>query len=116
MAIDQSSQFNKAYTTLVNPLSRAKYLVSRSRCIASARTTLYRGLCLDSQLDQYGYDISESDSLTDPDLLMEVMEAREELEDASTQEECDAVRESNRGEQAGAFGKDYHILPFADDA
>lgn len=29
---------------------------------------------------------------------MEVMEAREELEDASTQEECDAVRESNKGE------------------
>ncbi|KAH8080541.1 Pyruvate/Phosphoenolpyruvate kinase-like domain-containing protein [Filobasidium floriforme] len=73
LAIDQSSHFNKAYTTLLNPLSRAKYL-----------------------LDQYGYDIAESDSLTDPELLMEVMEAREELEEASTQEECDAVRESNR--------------------
>jgi hypothetical protein len=29
---------------------------------------------------------------------MEVMEAREELEEASTQEECDAVRESNKGQ------------------
>lgn len=54
---------------------------------------------LSEQLDQYGYDIAESDSLTDPELLMEVMEAREELEEASTQEECDAVRESNKGKR-----------------
>lgn len=30
---------------------------------------------------------------------MEVMEAREELEEASTQEECDAVRESNKSKR-----------------
>lgn len=62
------------------------------------------------QLDQYGYDIAESDSLTDPELLMEVMEAREELEEASTQEECDAVRESNRGKRHLGLKSDCNML------
>jgi hypothetical protein len=35
--------------------------------------------------------------LTDPDLLMEVLEAREELEEATTAEQVEALREANHG-------------------
>lgn len=73
LAITQSSHLNKAYSTLADPLSRAKYL-----------------------LEIHDYNISESDSLTDPELLMEIMEAREELEEATTQEDSERVRESTR--------------------
>lgn len=45
----------------------------------------------------YETGISETDSLTDPTLLMEVMEAREELEGASTAEEVDSLRQQNDG-------------------
>lgn len=41
--------------------------------------------------------MEEADSLTDPVLLMEVMEAREELEEASSEEEVEAVRAANKG-------------------
>ena len=46
----------------------------------------------------YGYPTEETDSLTDPDLLMEVLEAREELEEAETNEQVDALRQANHGE------------------
>lgn len=50
-----------------------------------------------SQLEVYGQNVEESDSLTDPELLMEIMEAREQLDECSSQEECDAIRVSNKG-------------------
>lgn len=49
------------------------------------------------QLNVHGYPTEESDSLTDPDLLMEVLEAREELEEAESAEQVDALREANHG-------------------
>ncbi len=42
--------------------------------------------------------MEETDSLTDPLLLSEVLEAREELEEASSAEEVDRLREANHGE------------------
>ncbi|KAG1152937.1 hypothetical protein G6F37_000650 [Rhizopus arrhizus] len=68
----QSSVINKAYNTLKNPLTRAKYILS-----------------------QKGYKLSEEDSLTDPELLMEVMELREELEEVANEGELQVVKEKN---------------------
>ncbi|KAI9323632.1 hypothetical protein BX666DRAFT_1847513 [Dichotomocladium elegans] len=68
----QSSTLNKAYNTLKDPLARAKYL-----------------------LEHEGVEVGESDSLDDPALLMEVMEIREELDEASTEEEVQQVKQIN---------------------
>ena len=38
--------------------------------------------------------------MTDPELLMSIMETREALEDATTEEEVAAIRDSNKGERA----------------
>jgi molecular chaperone HscB len=40
--------------------------------------------------------VEETESLTDPMLLAEILEAREELEEASTAEEVDALRQANQ--------------------
>lgn len=66
---------NKAYGTLLNPYTRAEYIM---------------------QLE--GIHISESDSLDDPELIMEIMEAREELEAAESSEDAARIREENQGE------------------
>lgn len=50
------------------------------------------------QLAQQGVEISEDESLADMELLGEVMEIREALEDADTQEQVDALRQSNQDE------------------
>lgn len=65
---------NKAYNTLKNPLSRAHYI-----------------------LKQNGVQVNEGDSLSDPELLMEVMEFREELEEVSTEKELIPLKERNDG-------------------
>lgn len=70
----QSSVINKAYNTLKNPLTRAQYI-----------------------LEQNGYKINESDSLSDPELLMEVMEFREELEEVTSEKELVPLKERNDG-------------------
>ena len=69
---------------------------------------------LPEQLDQYGYDIAESDSLTDPELLMEVMEAREELEEASTEAVNVLVEEGCRGTIPAARKTLVCFVPLAD--
>lgn len=69
----QSALINRAYETLLHPLPRAFYL-----------------------LEKHGVsEVSESDSLEDPELLMEVMELRERLEDAESEEEAAEVRADN---------------------
>ena len=70
----QSSVINKAYHTLKDPLSRAQYL-----------------------LKQKGIQINEGDSLSDPELLMEVMEFREELEEVTSEAELKPLKERNDG-------------------
>ncbi|KAI8990891.1 Co-chaperone HscB, C-terminal oligomerization domain-containing protein [Mycotypha africana] len=88
----QSGVINKAYHTLKNPLSRAKYM-----------------------LENLGLPVSESDSLVDPELLMDVMEFREEMEEVQSEEELLPLKERNEEKYnetvdklASAFaGEDY---------
>ncbi|EPB92839.1 Fe-S protein assembly co-chaperone HscB [Mucor circinelloides 1006PhL] len=68
----QSSVINKAYHTLKDPLSRAQYL-----------------------LKEQGIQVNESDSLSDPELLMEVMEFREELEEAQSEADIKPLKARN---------------------
>ncbi|KAF9123183.1 hypothetical protein BGW39_009206 [Mortierella sp. 14UC] len=71
-AQQQSSLANKAYSTLKEPLSRANYM-----------------------LELLGAPIHETESLNEPELLMEVMEARELLEDAQTEDEVQELKSVN---------------------
>ncbi|GJE86120.1 co-chaperone Hsc20 [Phanerochaete sordida] len=73
VAVQLSSIVNKAYTTLLNPYTRAEYIM---------------------QLEDI--HIGESDSLDDPELIMEIMEAREELETAEDREDVERIREENQ--------------------
>ena len=70
----QSSLLNKAYGTLKDPLARARYM-----------------------LELEGVEVSESESLHEPELLMEVMELREELDEVTNEEELDQVKQTNDG-------------------
>jgi molecular chaperone HscB len=44
-----------------------------------------------------GVEVSESESLEDPELLMEVMEVREQMEEAETEEDIEKLRLDNEG-------------------
>ncbi|BEJ13672.1 hypothetical protein CspHIS471_0308460 [Cutaneotrichosporon sp. HIS471] len=72
MAAALSGRINKAYEVLANPQTRAEYI-----------------------LKQFGLDTKETDHLTDHDLLMEILDARETLEDA-TSEEVEELRVDNQ--------------------
>lgn len=69
-----SARINEAYRTLQSPLLRAQHL-----------------------LHLRGIDVAEDERLKveDPELLMEVLEAREAIEEAETEEEVLAMKESN---------------------
>lgn len=70
-----SAIVNEGYKTLNNDRTRGEYLLSLR-----------------------GVQIEEQDKMEDPELLMEILEVRESLEEAQTQEEVDAIRDSNKGE------------------
>ncbi|KZV77640.1 Co-chaperone Hsc20 [Peniophora sp. CONT] len=74
VARDLSGIVNKAYNTLLSPLSRAQYI-----------------------LREHGLDVSETDQVEDPELLMGILESREALEEAQAQSDVDAIREENAG-------------------
>lgn len=63
---------NNANRTLADPLQRAQYILTRQ-----------------------GVPAQGEDTLEDPELLMEVMELREEIENAESQEDVDRVKEEN---------------------
>jgi molecular chaperone HscB len=69
-----SARINEAYKTLQNPLLRAQYLLSLR-----------------------GIDVStdETAKVEDPELLMEVLEAREEIEDVEEEGGLDELRRRN---------------------
>ncbi|KNC97743.1 Fe-S protein assembly co-chaperone HscB [Spizellomyces punctatus DAOM BR117] len=71
-AEQQSSFINKAYQVLRDPLQRAQYL-----------------------LELNGVSIEEGESMNDPALLMEVLDARERLEEAHAQSEIEEIRREN---------------------
>lgn len=69
-----SARINEAYKTLQNPLLRAQYLLSLR-----------------------GIEVAEDETakVEDPDLLMEVLEAREMIEEAGSEEELVGLKEEN---------------------
>lgn len=66
---------NKAYKTLKDPLSRVEYILRLE----------------DTEL-------LETDQTDDQQLIMEIMEAREALEEAASPEDVESVRADNHGE------------------
>jgi len=75
VAADLSSLVNHAFKTLQNPVLRAEYI-----------------------LQQQGVDLAESEqTLEDPGLLMEIMESREALDEATSQEQVDVVVSETQG-------------------
>ena len=66
---------NKAYKTLKDPLSRVEYILRLE----------------DTEL-------LETDQTDDQQLIMEIMEAREALEEAASPEDVESVRAENHGE------------------
>jgi len=69
---EQSSLINKAYNTLLDPLSRAIYLLSIK-----------------------SIEIGESNTMDEKEFLMEIMEINERLSDVKSKEELDDMRASN---------------------
>lgn len=66
---------NHAFNTLQNPVLRAEYI-----------------------LREQGIDLAESEqTLEDPELLMEIMESREALDEATSQEQVDFIVSQNQG-------------------
>ncbi|KAJ2032310.1 molecular chaperone, partial [Coemansia sp. S2] len=78
LAEAQSSWINHAYATLKDPLWRARYL-----------------------LKLQGREIDEKDQIADPELLMEIMESREEIEMAKTETQVADIRLRNEQKLAG---------------
>ncbi|KAG9856605.1 Co-chaperone Hsc20, partial [Aureobasidium melanogenum] len=78
-----SSRINEAYKTLQNPLLRAQYL-----------------------LQMRGIDVAgdETAKVEDPELLMEVLETREIIEEAATEEELQPLKELNERRIAASVG------------
>jgi molecular chaperone HscB len=70
-----STLVNEAYQGLSAPLLRAEYI-----------------------LNQNGYKMSETEQLTDVHFISEVMEAREELEEANDRDSVERVAEANNSE------------------
>jgi molecular chaperone HscB len=74
-AADLSSLVNNAFKTLQNPVLRAEYI-----------------------LREQGIDLSESEqTLEDPELLMGIMESREALDEATSQEQVDLIVSQTQG-------------------
>lgn len=69
-----SALVNEAYKTLTNDVSRGEYLLSLR-----------------------GVRIEEQDKMEDPALLMEILEVREGLEEAISEEEVQQIRQQNKG-------------------
>lgn len=78
-----SARINEAYKTLQNPLLRAQYL-----------------------LEMRGIDLAgdETAKVEDPELLMEVLETREVIEEAASEDELQPLKELNERRIAASVG------------
>ena len=74
IAAAQSSELNRAYKTLLHPLDRAQYILA-----------------------QEGFPPSETDKTTNEDLITDVLEAREEIDDAQTEQEVEGIQVKTHG-------------------
>ncbi|KAI0348061.1 Co-chaperone Hsc20 [Trametopsis cervina] len=72
LAAEMSSAVNKAYKTLLDPVSRIGYVLAN-----------------------VGIEVGETEELADKELLVEIMEAREALEEAEDQADVDEIRTEN---------------------
>ncbi|KAJ3370695.1 hypothetical protein GGF31_004009 [Allomyces arbusculus] len=93
----QAAVINKAWACLKDELARAKYC-----------------------LHLYDADVTESEPATDPDLLMFVMETREQVDDAQSLEELDELAtavQAEIGDAVGALDAAFAevLSPFAPD-
>ena len=86
-----SALVNEAYKTLTNDVSRGEYLLSLR-----------------------GVRIEEQDKMEDPALLMEILEVREALEEAISEEEVQQIRQQNRGKYCR--GSENYVLTSSADA
>ena len=75
MAAAQSSYLNTAYRTLTSPVLRTQYILA-----------------------QHGHAPSETDKLTDEEFITEIMEIRENIDNATTQHDVEEIRERNDGQ------------------
>ncbi|KAJ3779235.1 hypothetical protein FB446DRAFT_711439 [Lentinula raphanica] len=82
-----SSAVNHAYQTLLQPMPRIEYILSTN-----------------------GSPMEETDKLEDDDFLMNIMMAREELENAETREEAESVIQENQG----GFDRKHNLLSLFD--
>lgn len=115
----QSALVNKAYKTLLKPLSRGLYMVSEIHLMNSLSVITARSACLMArsretsrtsggseersiypvfQLKLEGMRIEEgTDAGADSQFLMELMEINEALDQARTSEEADKIGQDTKG-------------------
>ncbi|EAU92996.2 hypothetical protein CC1G_06716 [Coprinopsis cinerea okayama7 len=72
-----SARVNHAYQTLLEPLSRIEYI-----------------------LEQHRLPLSETEKVQDPEFMMEIMEAREAIDEAEDRAQVEAIFEENTGRVA----------------
>jgi molecular chaperone HscB len=92
-ASSEAAALNDAYRTLKDPLRRAAYLAE------------LKGVALPA----------DGTTIDDPDLLMEAMEAREALHEASTVEAIDSLARQARSDVEDGLRRLAGLLPQADD-
>ncbi|KAK4053276.1 molecular chaperone [Microbotryomycetes sp. JL221] len=82
-----SGRVNDAYKILAEGRSRGEYLLSLS-----------------------DVHIGEADAVTDPELLMDIMEVRESLEEAETEDQVSQIRDANKQSMNATFAELSTIL------
>jgi len=87
VAHDLSGLVNEAYNTLLQPLSRIRYILS-----------------------QHSLDVTETDQLDDPHLITEIIEFREALEEASSESEVEEIRSNVAGKISAILGNIEHAV------